>query len=156
MAGGYEPQNTEHRTQNFKTMQRLVGNWTLLSYLTQNADGSAGKPYGDAVGRLSYDEHGNMAGQVMRPGRLEVAPGQWGAQDVRSAYAGYIAYFGRYEVNEPDGIVIHHVDGALNPGWVGGDQVRSMRFDGELLILSTDVRKAGGLVRHTLTWKKIP
>ena len=68
-------------------MRQLVGNWTLLSYVTENPDGSRGKPYGDAVGRLSYDEHGHMAGQVMRPGRMEVAPGEWGAQQVRSAYA---------------------------------------------------------------------
>jgi hypothetical protein len=31
-----------------------------------------------------------------------------------------------------------------------------MRFDGELLVLSTDVTKAGTLVRHSLTWKKLP
>jgi hypothetical protein len=136
-------------------MKRLVGNWTLLSYVTENPDGSQGKPYGAAVGRLSYDDHGNMAGQVMRPGRLEVAPGQWGAQEVRSAYAGYIAYFGTYEVNEAQDTVVHHVHGALNPGWVGGHQVRRMRFDGDLLVLSTDVPKAGAMVRHTLTWKKL-
>jgi hypothetical protein len=136
-------------------MKRLVGNWTLLSYVTENPDGSRGKPYGDAVGRLSYDEHGNMAGQVMRPGRLAVTPGQWAAQDVRSAYAGYIAYFGTYEVNDVQDTVIHHVHGALNPGWVGGHQVRRMRFDGDLLVLSTDVAKGGAMVRHTLTWKKL-
>ena len=134
---------------------RLVGNWTLLSYVTEHPDGSRGKPYGDAVGRLSYDELGNMAGQVMRPGRLEVAPGQWGAQDVRSAYAGYIAYFGTYEVNATGDAVVHHVQGALNPGWVGGDQVRRMRFDDDLLVLSTEVAKGGAMVRHTLTWKKL-
>ena len=136
-------------------MKQLVGSWTLISYVTENADGSRGKPYGDAVGRLSYDEHGHMAGQVMRPGRLQVAAGQWSAQDVRSAYAGYIAYFGTYEVNEAADTVVHHVHGALNPGWVGGRQVRRLRFDGDLLILSTDVPKAGALVRHTLTWKKL-
>lgn len=136
-------------------MRQLAGNWTLLSYVTENPDGSRGKPYGDAVGRLSYDEHGHMAGQVMRPGRMEVAPGEWGAQQVRSAYAGYIAYFGTYDVDEAAGTVTHHVQGALNPGWVGGDQVRRMRFEGELLILSTDVPKAGAMVRHTLTWKKL-
>ena len=134
---------------------RLVGNWTLLSYVTEHPDGSRGKPYGEAVGRLSYDAHGNMAGQVMRPGRLEVAPGQWGAQEVRSAYAGYIAYFGTYEVNADEGTVVHHVQGALNPGWVGGDQVRRIRFEDDLLILSTDVPKGGVLVRHTLTWKRL-
>ncbi len=136
-------------------MKQLVGSWTLLSYVTENPDGSFGKPYAEAVGRLSYDEHGHMAGQVMRPGRLQVAAGQWTAQDVRSAYAGYIAYFGTYEVNEAADTVVHHVHGALNPGWVGGRQVRRMRFDGDLLILSTDVPKAGAMVRHTLTWKKL-
>ena len=136
-------------------MKQLVGNWTLLSYITENPDGSRGKPYGDAIGRLSYDEHGHMAGQVMRPGRSDVAPGEWGAQQVRSAYAGYIAYFGTYEVNEAGDTVVHHVHGALNPGWVGGDQVRSMRFDGDLLVLSTEVVKAGALVKHSLTWKKL-
>lgn len=136
-------------------MKQLVGNWTLLSYVTENPDGSRGKPYGDAVGRLSYDDHGHMAGQVMRPGRSDVAPGEWGAQQVRSAYAGYIAYFGTYEVNEARDTVVHHVQGALNPGWVGGKQVRSMRFDGEFLVLSTEVAKAGALVKHSLTWKKL-
>ena len=85
-----------------EVVRKLVGNWNLLSYVTENPDGSRGKPYGNAVGRLSYDELGNMAGQVMRPGRLDVAPGEWGAQQVRSAYAGYIAYFGTYEVNEAE------------------------------------------------------
>jgi hypothetical protein len=134
---------------------RLVGNWTLLSYITEHPDGSRGKPYGEAIGRLSYDERGNMAGQVMRPGRLEVAPGQWGTQEVRSAYAGYIAYFGTYDVSADGDTVVHHVHGALNPGWVGGDQVRRMRFDGDLLILSTDVPKGGAMVRHILTWQKL-
>jgi hypothetical protein len=134
---------------------RLVGNWTLVSYVTESPDGARGKPYGDAVGRLSYDARGNMSGQVMRPGRLEVTPGDWQSQQVRSAYAGYIAYFGTYEVNAAGDTVLHHVQGALNPGWVGGTQVRRMRFDDDLLILSTKVQKAGAMVNHVLTWKKL-
>ena len=137
-------------------MNRLVGSWALVSYITLNADGSQGRPYGNAVGRLNYDADGHMAGQVMRPGRSEVAPRQWSAQEVRSAYAGYIAYYGTYEVNGAGDVVTHHVEGALNPGWVGGRQVRRMRFEGDLLVLSTDVPKAGAMVRHTLTWRKLP
>jgi hypothetical protein len=137
-------------------MPQLVGNWTLVSYITENPDGSQGKPYGDAIGRLNYDEHGNMAGQVMRPGRAHVTPGDWQAQQVRSAYAGYIAYFGTYEVNAAGDAVMHHVQGSLNPGWVGGTQVRRMRFDGDCLILSTKVEKGGALVNHVLTWRRLP
>ena len=136
-------------------MKELVGNWSLVSYITDNPDGSQGKPYGEAVGRLSYDGSGNMAGQVMRPGRAPVIHGQSGLPDVRAAYAGYIAYFGTYEVNEARDTVVHHVKGSLNPTWVGGTQVRRMRFEGDRLVLSTDVPKAGALVRHTLTWQKI-
>lgn len=136
-------------------MKELVGNWSLVSYVTEAPDGTTGKPYGEAVGRLAYDAHGNMAGQVMRPGRAPVIHGQSGLPDVRAAYAGYIAYFGTYEVNDARDTVVHHVQGSLNPTWVGGTQVRSMRFDGEHLVLSANVTKGAAIIRHTLTWKRI-
>ena len=79
-----------------------------------------------------------------------------GRRQVRSAYAGYIAYFGTYEVGPSGDEVVHHVQGALNPAWVGGHQVRRLRFDGELLILSTEVAKGGVMVNHVLTWRKLP
>ena len=133
---------------------RLIGNWRLVSYVTTETDGKRGKPYGDAVGRLMYDDNGNMAGQVMRPDRARVELGEGNAQQVRAAYLGYIAYFGTYEIAENGQSVVHHVDGSLNPAWVGGDQVRRMRFDGERLILSTEVQKNGQSVTHTLTWER--
>ena len=136
------------------TRDRLIGSWRLVSYETHDAAGRIGRPYGDAVGRLSYDDRGRMAGQVMRPGRAPVEIGGGSAQPVRAAYIGYIAYFGTYEV-APDGrSVVHHVEGSLNPEWVGGIQRRALRFDGERLVLSADVEKSGAFVRHTLTWDK--
>jgi hypothetical protein len=134
--------------------ERLIGSWRLVSYETTEKEGRRGKPYGDAVGRLSYDEHGNMAGQVMRPDRARVELGEGNAQQVRAAYLGYIAYFGTYEVAADGTSVVHHVHGALNPAWVGGDQVRRMRFDGARLVLSADVRKSGAIVTHVLTWER--
>ena len=134
---------------------RLIGSWTLLSYDTVNPDGSTTKPFGDAVGRLSYDEHGNMAGQVMRPDRAPVAHAEQGTPNVRAAYMGYIAYFGTYELNHTKDVVTHHVEGALNPAWVGGRQSRRVRFDGDLLILEADVPRSEGTARHVLTWRKL-
>ncbi len=135
---------------------RLIGNWTLVSYDAFAPDGTRSLPFGQAVGRLSYDGDGHMSGQVMRPHRSPVALGSGGAQQVRAAYVGYIAYFGRYEVS-PDGeTVVHHVDGALNPRWVGGEQVRKVKFDGDLLVLQADVRKNDQKIRHVLTWRKLP
>jgi hypothetical protein len=134
--------------------ERLVGTWRLVTYETNEEGGKRGKPYGEAVGRLSYDDRGNMSGQVMRPGRAPVDRGEGNAQQVRAAYMGYIAYFGTYEVAADGASVTHHVQGSLNPAWVGGQQVRKMRFDGERLILSADVHKNGGVVTHTLTWER--
>jgi lipocalin-like protein len=132
----------------------LVGTWRLLSYETRDAGGRTGRPYGDAVGRLEYDGNGNMAGQVMRPGRASVEVGDDVARQMRAAYLGYIAYFGTYEIASDAHTVVHHVQGALNPAWVGTDRVRAMRFEGERLILSTVVLKAGQTVTHVLTWER--
>ena len=134
--------------------ERLIGNWRLVSYETTETGGRRGKPYGEAIGRLSYDELGNMSGQVMRPDRARVELGEGNALQVRSAYLGYIAYFGTYDVARDDQSVVHHVEGALNPAWVGGDQVRRMRFDGDRLVLSAEVQKGGATVTHVLTWER--
>jgi hypothetical protein len=134
--------------------ERLIGSWRLVSYDTVDAGGRRGRPYGEAVGRLSYDANGNMAGQVMRPGRSRVELGAGNAQLVRAAYTGYIAYFGTYEVAADGESVVHHVHGSLNPVWVGGEQVRRLRFEGERLVLSAEVVKGAQVVTHTLTWER--
>jgi hypothetical protein len=136
-------------------MHALIGNWTLLSYDSIHPDGSTGKPFGDAVGRLSYDELGYMSGQVMRPERAPIARSERGIHNLRAAYSGYIAYFGTYELNEAGDTVVHHVHAALNPEWVGGRQVRRLRFDGELLILQADMQRPEGVLQHILTWRRL-
>ena len=134
---------------------RLIGAWRLVSYDTQDHKGRHGKPYLEAVGRLTYDEHGNMSGQVMRPHRARVEVGKGNAQSVRAAYIGYIAYFGTYEVADDGKTVVHHVEGALNPAWVGGPLVRAIQFDGDRLVLSLQVQKnEDEIVTHTLTWTR--
>ena len=134
--------------------ERLLGSWKLVSYETRDPAGRTGRPYGNAVGRISYDENGNMAGQVMRPDRRGVESGDHDAEQITTAFLGYIAYFGTYEVAADGTSVVHHVQGALNPAWVGGDQVRRLRFDGDRLVLSADVRKNGVVITHTLTWER--
>jgi hypothetical protein len=133
---------------------RLIGTWRLVLYETVDEGGRRSRPYGDAVGRLTYDPAGNMTGQVMRPNRAPVALGEGYAQQVRAAYIGYIAYFGTYEVAGDGQSVVHRVEGSLNPAWVGGNQVRTLRFDGDRLVLHANVEKAGAIVRHELTWER--
>ena len=91
----------------------------------------------------------------MRPNRSRVELGEGSAQQVRAAYTGYIAYFGTYDIAADGQSVVHHVHGALNPAWVGGDQIRGLRFEEDRLVLHAEVPKAGAIVRHVLTWRRI-
>src|SRR5262249_60561603 len=86
------------------------------------------------------------------PDRAPVPLGTGAAQQLRAAYMGYIAYYGTYEVASDGRTVTHHVEGALNPAWVGGDQVRRLRFDGERLVLSTGENKNDERGTPQLTW----
>jgi hypothetical protein len=103
-----------------------------------------------------YDAAGNMAGQIMQPGREPVGRGPDASVQAHSAYSGYIAYFGTYTLDEVRQVVTHHVLGSINPAIVGSDQVRRMRFDDAgMLILEADFRTSRGTVVQTLTWRKV-
>jgi hypothetical protein len=135
--------------------EELLGTWELVSYESTEPDGRRRLPFGNAVGRITYDAAGNMTGQVMRPDRAPVDTHEGTTERVRAAYTGYIAYFGTYEISPNGESVVHRVAGSLNPAWVGGDQVRRMRFDGEHLILEADVARPDGPARHVLTWRRL-
>jgi hypothetical protein len=65
-----------------------------------------------------------------------------------------VAYFGRFEVDEEKKMLINHVEGALNPAWVGGVQIRYYEFDGDKIILRTDPIQRGGVtVVGKLVWE---
>lgn len=127
---------------------RIVGTWTLLSYGFRVSDGEILLPFGeDVVGILRYGADGTMEAQLMRRGRARFGSGDhFGGTDeeVREAFEGYFAYFGRYEIDEMMGTVTHHVDGSLLPNWVGTDQVRAYEFSGDRLILRSEEDNSTG------------
>lgn len=142
--------------------KRLVGTWKLVAIEERDASGKVVVPLdfgADAVGILTYDASGHMAAQAGRRGRprLETedvhrAP----AEQAKAAFTGYAAYFGTYEVNERERIVIHHVEGSLLPNWEGGDQRRKFTFAGDKLILEPPAFQAQGEKRaRRLTWQRV-
>jgi lipocalin-like protein len=107
---------------------KFVGVWKLVSFETKdNASDEVRNPYGaKPVGRITYDEVGRMSAQVMNPTRqwvggfetrgLTAAAQESSCEQVRAILAGYIAYFGRFEVDELSFTVTHHIEGSLVPG----------------------------------------
>jgi hypothetical protein len=140
----------------------LIGTWALVSIEERNAKGERVTPldYGpEPVGLLIYDATGHMSAQAMRRGRPRL-----GSDDVhratpagaKTALVGYNAYFGKYEVDEAKGIVVHVVEGSLIPDWEGSRQVRRFTLAGDRLVLEPPTFRAAGEQRtRRLTWQRV-
>jgi hypothetical protein len=138
----------------------LTDTWRLVSCEGRLTDGGAIYPFGrNPVGRLSYDGAGNFAGQMMNPDRVHFAgndKSQGTEEELRSAVAGYEAYFGTYRVREGEDAVVHRVEGALFPNWVGGTQERFFRVEGRKLELKTGkIAYMGTTLVVTVVWERI-
>jgi hypothetical protein len=70
-----------------------------------------------------------------------------------AAAAGYVAYFGRYEIDAERGVVTHHVEGSLSQTMLGQAMPRWFEItpDGQTLYLST---KSGDRVTGRLRWDR--
>ena len=142
--------------------KQLVGTWKLVAVEERDGNGQRVVPLdlgAEPVGMLMYDATGHMSAQAGRRGRprLDIedvhrAP----AEQAKAAFTGYAAYFGTYEVNERESIVIHHVEGSMLPNWEGGDQRRKFTLSGDTLILEPPAFQAKGEKRaRRLTWQRV-
>jgi hypothetical protein len=119
---------------------RLVGTWQVMEIVDTDAAGKVSYPYGEhPKGYIVYDETGHLHVQVMRtPATPPFASGDDSRgtdQEVRTAYDGYVAYFGTYEVDAAQSKVIHRVEGSLMPSYTGTDQPRPIKFVGDDLVI---------------------
>ena len=126
----------------YEVKNRFLGTWKLVSYEFLGPGGEASYPFGREVqGILHYDSNRKFGGT---------------AEEIKEAFEGYFAYFGRYEINQSEGTVTHHIEGSSLPNWVGIDQVRSYEFSENRLILrSTPGRIDDSERSGKFVWEKI-
>ncbi len=143
----------------------LCGVWQLVRWeIAYSDDRPPSHPFGpDATGLIQYTTDGGMSACIARAARPPLS-----SDSVRhapeaerlSAFESYFQYAGSYFVREHEGRwqVVHQVSHALNPNFVGTDQVRNMDFDrlGGLTLSASDALPgAAGVVRHhRLIWQK--
>ena len=137
----------------------FAGTWRLLECYGKWSDGRISYPYGDKPeGQLIYDGHGNFSGQIVGSGRPEFESGnllKGTEEEIKTAFEGYIAYYGTYEVDEAKGQVTHHVQSALFPNWIGDIQTRNYEFEGERLRLSTQpIKGSRADLTNVLLWER--
>lgn len=124
--------------------EQLLGGWHLESFRTvEAATGAVSTPLGeDPRGFLLYTADGHMSAQLAR------ADG-----------GGYLAYGGRFRVEEhpdPHAATVHHdVMMATVPQLLAAPQVRHAHLDGDRLTLSATTPGDDGVTRRaTLTWRR--
>lgn len=145
----------------------LLGTWHLVRWEIVYGDGRPPTlPFGEAPqGLIVYAHDGTMNACIARAARQPLS-----SESVRSApvaerlaaFESFFQYAGPYEYRAdpalPTGAqVVHHVTMALNPNFVGTDQVRNVEFaaDGTLTLSASDTVPGSGVARHhRLQWRR--
>lgn len=139
--------------------EMLLGTWKLVSSVGVYSDGRVTHNYGEnPEGLLVYDRQGNFSGQIQGQVRPLFESGnllRGEPEEIKAAFEGYVAYYGKYEVDEDAACLTHYVEGSLFPNWVGDTQTRFYSFEGTKLILKTApfVGKKHSIT-HTLVWER--
>ena len=125
---------------------RIIGMWRLKSTLGIDDTGNAlPPPYGPIPGGVVCFEPSGRMYCVLCDGRTDLSPGE--ARQFVS-YAGNFTY---------DGTTLStRVDASSDPGRIGGDQVRTVRFEDHHMVLAPPRRLyAGVMQRQELLWERV-
>jgi hypothetical protein len=136
----------------------LVGTWRLVAARQRLADGSERpdpQPGPRGVGYIMYDATGHVCVVIANPDRPA-----WGSpaaatdEEVRSAFAGLVAYCGTYETDEARHLVIHHVEADREPHVMGTDRTRLATVTGDRLVLRPTAPPPG-VAEWTVEWERV-
>ena len=140
--------------------RQLIGTWKLVSFELHTTNRDELFPLGDApIGIVIIDKSGYMSAQLSRGDRVPFSSDPPTPEEIQSAFMGFIAYFGKYRIDEKKQTFTTRVEGSSNPDWIGEDQIRYYELQNNRLILKTmpmKIKSLGGIeVVGTVVWKKI-
>ncbi len=132
--------------------EQLIGTWKLVKYTLKDENGKEFYPMGEGcTGFLIYSPDGHVSAQLMASKRPAYSSGDLhhGTWDEMAAAAeGYMAYAGKFEVNEKEMTLIHQMAVSMNPTWLGQKQARYFKIQGNKVTITTDFNTA------VLVWEK--
>ena len=138
------------------------GMWKLISSEMRTSTGEVFYPLGqDSTGTLMLDSNGHLSAHLMRVGRPEFASGdilRGTDEEIKTAYQGYVAFWGNYRVDETKREMTYLVDGSLFPNWIGHENLRYYEFsdDQQTLTLRTPPFLAAGTeIVGMLIWQRL-
>jgi hypothetical protein len=142
-----------------RTNDKLVGTWKLVSASSTSSTGERSEtPYGPSpVGFLTYTGDGRVTAMISYGGRkpLSVGGGTLAPlQEQAEAFKTFFAYAGRYELNGDK--VTHYIEISSIQNYVNKDLVRSVKFQGDRIILVTPPTPVNGKIQTVeLIWQRL-
>jgi len=138
----------------------VIGTWRLLSAGNVYKDGRF-EPFAEygphPVGYLMYDVTGHMCVSLANPKHPHWANQEkpTDAEKIES-FRVMLAYCGTYEVQEQEHRIIHRPEMSSWPHYVGTDQVRPYRLEGNRLILSGHEMAPGDEASdYQIVWERV-
>jgi hypothetical protein len=119
-----------------RSANSLVGTWHLVQYVDTPDGGTAIHAFGNPpIGLFIFTADGHVSISIMRnPPDIDATTTD---PDPEACLPGwYCAYFGTYTVNYERGIWVTHVLGSNIPAYLGTDQSRTFRLEGDTLTVS--------------------
>ncbi len=139
--------------------QKLIGTWKIVSSEQtlkngkKNFDSVLG-PRGKAF--LIYSADGHMCAALMNPDRPAWKNNAKPTDAEKlSAFDGFYAYCGRYEIDAEKHILVHLPEVASGPDYVGTRQIRPYRFEGTHMILGDKEKDDPEVESWQIVWEKV-
>jgi hypothetical protein len=131
---------------------KIVGIWRLLSYEVESQSTGGREPVlgKNPTGNIIFTPEGRMMVVITGEGRQAAKTDQ----DRADLFKSLVAYTGMYRVEGDKWIT--KVEVAANPAWVGTEQTRFFRVDGDRLQEMTEwsVRPEKGMGRTVITYER--
>jgi hypothetical protein len=138
---------------------KIVGTWRLVSMKSRNSLTSVEtNTWGDnPMGLITYTPDGYMSAILAKSDRKISTDSAGSATDEEQAmlFRNSFAYAGRYTLTREG--VIHHVAVAADPTWIGKDQIRFAKIEGDYLIISSPPIKSVASMdplEYFVIWKR--
>jgi Lipocalin-like domain len=110
--------------------EQLVGNWTFVSSIDTNRDGTKTDRFGpNAKGLVMFDASGRFSFLISRASIPKFAANnvnQGTAEENKSVVQGMIAYFGTWSVDETSRTLTTNIEAGSFPNLNGGSQKRNI------------------------------
>jgi hypothetical protein len=137
-----------------QSKDQFVGTWKLVFALSMTSTGDRSEPYGpNPVGVLTYTDDGRVTALICYSGRKPLSVGAQ-PEEQAEAFRTFLAYAGTYTLSGDK--VTHRIEVSSIQNYVDRDLVRSVKFQGDKLILVTPPTPVNGRVQTIeLVWQRL-